>query len=43
MDRLLQKLTNGTRTVLQRPELAVGLLLAALMVVAVRSRGEVEK
>ena len=40
MDALLQRLINGTRTVLRRPELAVGLLLAALMVVAVRSREE---
>jgi hypothetical protein len=43
MDRLLETLMNGTRTVFQKPELATGLLLAALMVVAVRSREETEE
>lgn len=39
---MLEKLMNGTRAVLTRPELAIGLLLAALMVVAVRSQEETE-
>ncbi|MGI8910568.1 MAG: hypothetical protein ACR2JR_08445 [Rubrobacteraceae bacterium] len=41
MNDLLDKVVSGTRIVLSRPELASGLLLAALVVVAFRSSEEV--
>lgn len=42
MDGLLQKLMDGIRTVLTGPGLAVGLLLAALMMAAVGSGEEAD-
>jgi len=40
LNELLEKVVRGTRTVFSRPELASGLLLAALIVVAIRSSEE---
>ncbi len=42
MTDLLDKVVRGTRTVFSKPELASGLLLAALVVVAFRSSEEAE-